>query len=174
MATQSYTSRRELEEYHFNPLAGILVPLIFVALQALLPRLWAPLIILDLPLIAVIFFSVARRNPIFGALTGSAIGLLQDALTGNPVGIYGICKSLIGYAGSSIGIRVDVENLTTRLLMNFVFSLLQSGLLFLIHRFLIGDHDYRERVPYELLKAAVNTGVAVPLFLLLDRLKKRE
>ena len=174
MATRSYTSRRELEEYHFNPLAVVLVPLALIALQALLPRLWPPLIILDLPLIAVIFFSVARRNPIFGALTGSAIGLVQDALTGNPVGIYGICKSLIGYAGSSIGIKVDVENLTTRLLMNFVFSLLQSALLFLIHRYLLGDHTYRERLPYEVLKAAVNTAVAIPLFLLLDRLKQRE
>ena len=174
MATRSYTSRRELEEYHFNPLAVILVPLGLIALQAELPRLWAPFSILELPLIAVIFFSVARRNPIFGALTGSAIGLLQDALTGNPVGIYGICKSLIGYAGSSIGVKVDVENLTTRLLMNFVFSLVQSGLLFLIHRYLMGDHSFRERILYELLRAAVNTAIAIPLFLLLDRLKQRE
>ena len=174
MATRSYTSQRELEEYHFNPLAIIFVPLALIALQVLLPKLWPPLIILDLPLIAVIFFSVARRNPSFGAFTGSLIGLVQDALTGNPIGIYGICKSLIGYAGSSIGIRVDVENLTTRLLMNFVFSLLQSCLLFLIHRFLMGDRTFRERLPYELLKAAVNTAVAIPLFLLLDRLKQRE
>ncbi len=174
MPTRSYTSRRELEEYHFNPFAVIFVPLGLIALQAILPRLWPPLVILDLPLIAVIFFSVARRNPIFGALTGSAIGLAQDALTGNPIGIFGICKSLIGYAGSSIGVRVDVENLTTRLLMNFLFSLLQSALLFLIHRFLIGDRAYREQLPYELLKAAVNTAVAIPLFLLLDRLKQRE
>ena len=174
MPTRSYTSRRELEEYHFNPLAVVLVPLGLIALQALLPRIWAPLIILDLPLIAVIFFSVARRNPIFGALTGSAIGLAQDALTGNPIGIFGLCKTLVGYAGSSIGIKVDVENLTTRLLMNFIFSLLQSGLLFLIHRYLIGDRAFREHVLYELLKAAVNTGVAIPLFLLLDRLKQRD
>ncbi len=174
MAVRSYTSRRELEEYHFNPISVVLVPLVLIALQALLPRVWAPLIILDLPLIAVIFFSVARRNPIFGALTGSAIGLAQDALTGNPIGIFGLCKTLVGYAGSSIGIKVDVENLTTRLLMNFLFSLLQSGLLFLIHRFLIGDRAFREHLPYELLKAAVNTGVAIPLFLLLDRLKQRD
>lgn len=174
MATRSYTSRRELEEYRFNPLAVVLVPLGLVLLQALLPKLWWRLSILDLPLIAVIFFSVARRNPIFGALTGSAIGLLQDAITGNPIGVYGICKSLIGYAGSSIGIKVDVENLTTRLLMNFVFSLLQSALLFLIHRFLMGEKAFREQIVYELIKAAINTGVAIPLFLMLDRLKKRE
>ena len=58
--------------------------------------------------------------------------------------------------------------------MNFVFSLLQSGLLFLIHRFLMGDRTFREHLPYELLKAAVNTALAIPLFLLLDRLKQRE
>ena len=174
MATRSFTSRREVAEYRFSPFVVVLVPLALIGLQALLPKLWAPLVILDLPLIAVIFFSVARRNPIFGALTGAAIGLAQDALTGNPVGIFGICKTLVGYAGSSIGVKVDVENLTTRLLMNFVFSLLQSGLLFLIHRFLIGDLAYREHVGYELLKAAVNTGIGLPLFLMLDRLKQRE
>ena len=74
----------------------------------------------------MIFFAVARRSPIYGAMTGAAIGLLQDALTGQPIGINGMAKSIIGYAASSIGVQVDVENLTTRVLMNFGFSLLQS------------------------------------------------
>lgn len=174
MATHSYTSRRELEEYHFNPLAVILVPLLLLTLQAILPRIWAPLAILELPLIAVIFFSVARRNPIFGALTGAGIGLVQDALTGQPIGIFGITKSLIGYGASSIGVQVDVENLTTRTLMNFVFSILQSGLLYLVHRVLMGDAHTHIRWGYELLRAAINSVLAVPLFALLDRLKQRD
>ena len=95
--------------------------------------------ILDLPLLAVIFFAVARRNPILGALTGALIGLMQDALTGLPIGINGLAKTIIGYAASSIGLQVDVENVTTRILMNFLFSLLQSALLFLIQRYLLGN-----------------------------------
>lgn len=174
MATRSYTSRRELEEYHFNPFVIVAVPVALIVLQAFLPRVIPSLLILDLPLIAVIFFAVGRRNPIFGALTGSAIGLLQDALTGQPIGINGIAKSIIGYAASSIGVQVDVENLLTRLLMNFVFCLLQSVLLFFINRTLLGRPEYHLLWFHELLRAGTNTLVAIPLFLLLDRVKQRE
>lgn len=174
MATRSYTSRRELEEYHFNPFVMIAVPVALIVLQAFLPKMFPRLLILDLPLIAVIFFAVGRRNPIFGALTGSAIGLLQDALTGQPIGVNGIAKSVIGYAASSIGVQVDVENVLTRLLMNFSFCILQSILLFLINRTLLGRPEYHLFWLHELLRAAVNMLVALPLFLLLDRVKQRE
>ena len=125
MADHSYTSRRELEQYHFSSVVTLLVPLVFLLLQHYLPKVFPRLLILDLPLIAVIFFAVARRNPIFGAITGACIGLFQDALTGQPIGINGVAKTLVGYGASSIGVQVDVENLTLRILMLFAFSLLQ-------------------------------------------------
>lgn len=174
MADRSYTSRRELEEYHFSPVITLAAPLILIFLQAFLPRVFPRLIILDLPLLAVIFFSVSRRSPIAGSVTGAVIGLIQDLLTNQPIGVNGIAKTIIGYAASSIGIRVDVENLTTRLLMNFGFSLLQSVLLFLINRNLLGVHGYRPAWLHEILRAVLNTAVAIPLFLLLDRFKQRE
>jgi len=174
MATRSYTSRRELEQHSFPPAVALLVPLGAILLQALLPRIFPRLLILDLPLIAVIFFAVARRNPILGALTGAAIGLVEDALTGLPIGINGISKTIVGYAASSIGLQVDVDNLTTRVLMNFGFSLLQSGLLFLIQRYLLGMAGYKLLWLHELYRALFNTLVAVPLFMLLDRTKQRD
>lgn len=173
MATRSYTSRRELEEYHFSPLVSVLVPLGLLVLQAFLPKVFPRLLILDLPLIAVIFFAVARRSPILGAVTGSLIGLMQDALTHQPIGIFGIAKAIVGYASSSIGVKVDVENLSTRVVMNFGFSLLQAVLLYLIHRALLGEAGYRLLWLHELIRASVNTAVAIPLFLLLDRTKRR-
>ena len=51
--------------------------------------------------IATIFFAVSRRSPIAGTLTGTAIGLLQDALTNQPIGVNGMAKALIGYAAAS-------------------------------------------------------------------------
>ena len=39
----------------------------------------------------------------------AAIGLLQDALTGRPIGVNGMAKSVIGYIAASIGIQIDVE-----------------------------------------------------------------
>ena len=174
MPTRSYTSRNEFAQYTFSPVIVVAVPFFLILLQASLPRIFPRLLILDLPLVAVIFFSVSRRNPIFGALTGAAIGLLQDALTGQPIGIDGIAKTIIGYAASSIGLEVDVENITTRILMAFGFSMLQSGLLFLIQRYLLGTPGYHTLWLHELLRAAFNTAVAIPLFYFLDRTKRRD
>ena len=173
MAMHSYTSRREFEHYRFNPLATVLVPFVLILIQAYLPVIFPRLLILDLPLIAVIFFAVSRRNPISGALTGACIGLFQDMLTGQPIGINGIAKTIIGYIASSIGLQVDVENITTRVLMNFGFSILQSGLLFLIHRDMLGDPAKISWL-HELYRAIFNTLVAIPIFLMLDRTKRRE
>ena len=174
MPTHSYTSRRELEEYHFSPVVTVLVPLLLLILQHYLPKIYTGFLILELPLLAVVFFAVSRRNPIYGAMTGALIGLFQDALTAQPIGINGITKTLIGYAASSIGVRVDVENLTTRVLMIFCFSLLQSALLFLIARSLLGLHNQPLPALHELIRAGINTAIAIPLFLLLDRFKRRE
>jgi len=173
MAIRSYTSRSEFEQYRFNPFVTLLVPFVLILIQAYLPVIFPRLLILDLPLIAVIFFAVARRNPIMGALTGASIGLCQDMLTGQPIGINGIAKTAIGYAASSIGLQVDVENITTRILMNFGFSVLQSGLLFLIHRDMLGD-PAKMLWLHELYRAIFNTLIAIPIFLLLDRTKRRE
>jgi rod shape-determining protein MreD len=174
MPIRSYTSRRELEQHSFHPAVTLLVPLAAIVLQALLPRPFPRFAIFDLPLLVTIFFAVSRRSPIAGALTGATIGLLQDALTNQPVGINGIAKSVIGYAAASIGVQVDVENLSTRILMNFGFSLLNSILLFLIHRRLIGQPDFQLLWTHELLRAIANTLIAIPLFLFLDRAKRSD
>src|ERR1700730_3193859 len=106
MAIHSYTSRRELEQHSFSPAVALLVPLGAILLQALLPRPFPRLAILDLPLIVTVFFAVSRRTPLPAGLTGAAIVLLQDPLTGRPTGVNGMAKSVIGYIASSIGIQV--------------------------------------------------------------------
>ena len=174
MATHSYTSRRELEQHSFPPAVTLLVPLAAIVLQALLPKPFPRLAILDLPLIVTLFFAVSRRNPVAGTLTGAAIGLLQDVLTAQPVGVNGMAKSVIGYIAASIGVQVDVENITTRIVINFGFSLLNSMLLFLINRRLLGLPDFHILWLHELVRAVVNTVVAIPIFLLLDRFKRTE
>jgi rod shape-determining protein MreD len=174
MANRSYTSRRELEQHSFHPAVTLLVPVAAIVLQAMLPRPFPRVAIFDLPLLITIFFAVSRRSPIAGALTGAVIGLLQDALTGQPIGVNGIAKTIVGYAAASIGLQIDVENLSTRLLMNFGFSLFNSLLLFLIHRRLIGLADFHLSWGHELLRAVANTLLAIPIFMLLDRAKRTE
>lgn len=174
MTTHSYTSRRELEQYTFHPAMTLLVPLAAILVQVLLPKAVPRFAIVDLPLIATIFFAVSRRSPIAGTLTGAAIGLAQDALTNQPIGVNGMAKCVIGYIAASIGVRVDVENLGTRVLMNFGFSLLQSVLLFGIERHLLGVREFRLEWVHELIRAGANTAIGLPLFLLLDRGKRME
>ena len=106
----TYTSREQIEVYRFPWPVAIGVPLVAIILQAFLPIRMHFFGVFDLPLLVTIFFSVARRNPITGLLTGSAIGLVQDALSGKPLGIFGIAKTVVGYIASSLGVKIDVEN----------------------------------------------------------------
>jgi rod shape-determining protein MreD len=174
MVTRSYMSRREVEQQSFSLPVAVFVPVAAILLQVLLPRVLPRLAILDLPLIVTLFFAVSRRNPIAGTATGGIIGLLQDLLTSQPIGVNGMAKSVIGYAAASLGSQIDVENAATRALMTFSFSLLQSLLLYLIERGLLGIRAFHLLWLHELIRAAVNTAVALPVFLLLDRWKHQE
>jgi len=173
MAEHSYTSRRELDQYVFHPAVTLLVPVAAVLLQTVLPKLWRPLGILDLPLIIVIFFALSRRSPIAGAITGTVIGLLQDGLTNLPLGINGIAKAIIGYGAASIGFKVDVDNLVNRVAINFICCVLQSLMLYFISRFLVADARAL-RPLHELLRAVCNTVVAIPIFFALDTFRHRD
>ena len=174
MPEHSYTSRAELDQYAFRPIVTVLAPLLCILLQAMLPKTWAKFNYVDLPLIATIFFAVARRNPITGTITGTVIGLLQDGLTNHPFGVYGIAKGVIGYIAASIGFAVDVDNMVNRVLLNFGFSLMQSGILYLITRRLLADPSVHLQLVHQIVCAVVNAIVAIPVFLLLDRFKLRE
>ena len=105
-------------------------------------------------------------------LTGCAIGLVQDALTHLPIGIYGISKTIIGYAASSIGVKVDVDNPGSRFLMMFCFTLLHDFLYVIVSRQLLGiPADWR--FGHELSAGLANAILAVLLFTLMDRTKQR-
>jgi rod shape-determining protein MreD len=174
MPEHSYTSRQELDQYGFNPAVTLLAPLALLILQAILPKTFPRLAILDLPLIATIFFAVSRRSPIAGTVTGTLIGLFQDGLTNHPFGINGIAKGIVGYIAASVGFAVDVENLINRIILVFTLGILQSGLIYAISHWLLGDPTFRLQPVHELIRAAVNSAVAIPVFYLLDRFKTRE
>jgi rod shape-determining protein MreD len=169
-----FTNRRELEEHHFHPAVLIAVPLCALFLHAYLPHIWAPLDILDLPLIVILYFAVSWRSPIAGTLIGTGIGLLQDLPSNQYIGFNGLAKAIIGYAAASIGLKIDVENVITRAAMNFGFCLLQSIMFFIIERFMLGDNAYDLRWVHEFLRAAINAAVALPIFVLLDRTRMDE
>jgi rod shape-determining protein MreD len=174
MVTRSYMSRREVEQQSFSLPVTVLVPLTAILLQVYLPKIFPGLTILDLPLIVTLFFAISRRSPIAGTVTGGSIGLLQDILSSQYIGVNGMAKSVIGYAAASLGSQIDVENMGTRALLSFGFSLVQSVLLYLIERRLLGIRAFHLLWLHELMRAVANTVVALPVFLLLDRWKRQE
>jgi rod shape-determining protein MreD len=169
----STAARRETEVQSYPLLVFILVPILALGLQSFVSLHFPRFDLLDLPLLVTIYFALSRRSPIAGTVTGAIIGIGQDALTRQPLGIFGICKSIIGYLAASLGVRVDTENPGTRLLLTFSFVFLHSGMYWLLVRRLLAQ-PYLWSWLHELIRALVNALVAVALFALLDRARRKE
>jgi len=171
MVMRSLMSRRE-QQTTFHPVVLVLVPVFALFFQTYVPHIFPLLALLDMPLLVVIYFAIMLRGPIEGTLTGMVIGLVQDAQTSHPIGVNGMAKSIIGYAAASIGVRIDVENSITRLLLTGVFSLANSVLIYLIERRLLG-FEMQWLWLHELARMLANAVVAVGFFWILDRLRRR-
>jgi len=65
-------------------------------------------------------------------LTAAAIGVLQDSLTGHPLGLYGIAKTVVGYGASSLGVKLDVENAGSRFLVTLFFYVVHEIVYFTV------------------------------------------
>ncbi len=129
--------------------------------------------VLDLPLLLTIYFGLSRRNPSTGLLLGMVIGLLQDSLSGPtvPLGLYGIAKTIVGYLASSIGARLDTEHPIARFALTVIFFGVHQGLIVVTRRLLLAQPEGWFTM-HLAIGAAVNAIVGIPLFMLLDRLRK--
>jgi rod shape-determining protein MreD len=166
-------NRRELGVRHFPVLVYALTPLVALVAQALLPRLLHGYAWFDLPMVVTVYFALVRRDPIQGTLMGVGLGLFEDALTKNAIGINGIAKTVAGFLAGSVGVRIDVENHTIRLMLTFSLSLLGSLLYLFVYRVLLGMNlDWSWMV--EGVKAVANSLIAAALFPVLDRLQIRD
>ena len=173
MSVLTANTRRAVEVHRYPVLAYALVPLVALVLQAWLPRVLGNHVWFDLPLVVTVYFALSRRSPIEGTLMGGALGIFEDALTQHAIGINGIAKTVVGFLAASVGVRIDVENYTIRLLLTFLLSLLSSALFVFIYRILLGlalDWSWIG----ELLKALGNSVIALVTFPLLDRLKGKD
>jgi rod shape-determining protein MreD len=162
-----------MEIRRYPVLVYALVPLAALVLQAWLPRALRGYAWFDLPLVVTVYFALGRRSPIQGTLMGAVMGLFEDALTQHAIGINGVAKTIVGFLAASVGVRIDVENHTIRLALNFLLSLLSSAIYVFIYRMLLGLNLEWSWI-IELIKAIDNSLIAMVLFPLLDRLQIRE
>jgi len=150
-------------------IAGI--PLAAILFQVYVPRFVDYLSYLELPLLVAVYFALMWRSPVAGVAFGSGIGLAQDSLSpDNPLGMFGIVKTLVGYFAASVSQRVDVENSVVRLVLGFFFFFFHQFFYWVLGRALLGealDFDLEQT----LVVAVLNAVVAVPLYHILDKLR---
>lgn len=163
-------SNIEVHKYYSGTV--ILTAFLALVLQAFLHKYgrWSELI--DLPLLVTVYFGVSRRNTSTGLLLGAVIGILQDALSAdNPIGLYGIAKTLVGYIASSIGGRIDTEHPLSRFGLVFLLFHFHQIVLAVTQRALLNE-PARFFTLHLLLDSFVTAAVGVGLFALLDRLRR--
>ena len=161
----------QTEVYRFRPVVVAGAAIAAFLIQVFLPVYPPFLPLLDLPLLVVIYFGFSRRNPATGLLLGLAVGVAQDLLSHNPVGLYGMAKTLVGFVASSLSARVDTDRAVPRLLLVFVFYHFHTLAYALVQRLLLGEAP--ELLGLRMLESAlVNALAGVLVFALLDRFRR--
>ena len=161
---------KRTRQSRFRITVWVFIPLAAILFQVYVPRFIEVLSYLELPLLVTVYFSLMRRQPAAGALIGSLIGLLQDSLSQHPLGMFGIVKTLVGYFAASVSQRFDVDNSALRFMLSFFFFIFHQFLSWVLSRAFLGlSIDFQ--LPQTIIFAFLNAVVAIPLFLILDRLK---
>ena len=138
MRVSGVSHRRDLGSRSYPMLVYASAPLVALVLQAWLPRILHGYAWFDLPLVVTIYFALARRDPIQGTMMGASMGIFEDALTHHAIGANGIAKTVAGFLAGSVGLRIDVDNFTIRMMITFLLSLLSGAIYVLIYRVLLG------------------------------------
>ncbi len=162
-------SVRRGRPYRWRPLWLVLVPVTAILFQVYLPLFIRYFTYLELPLLVTVYFSLKRGRPAQGVLYGASIGLVQDSLSSNPLGMFGIVKTLVGYFSASVSLRFDVDNILVRFLLGLFFFFFHQFFYWVLARALLGQ-SLEFVIGQTLLFGLMNAAVAVPLFHLLDKL----
>jgi rod shape-determining protein MreD len=165
------SSQREGQVSRFRAWVLFAVPLAAILFQVYVPLFFPFLGFLEMPLLVVVYFALMRRSQIHGLLVGAAVGLAQDSLSKNPLGMYGLVNTLVGYFAASVGMRIDVDHGAIRFVLAFFFYLFHQFFYWVLARALLG-----QQLAFEwqrtLLLGLLNAVVGVALFHFLDRLRE--
>ena len=115
---------------------------------------------------------LAVVNPVAGSITGAVIGLAQDAMTHNYLGLFGIAKTFVGYGASSLATKIDVENLGSRFLITVGFYLLHRIAYLLVQHGMVQQNAPANWL-HSLGAALANGLLAIVVFAILDKFKQR-
>jgi rod shape-determining protein MreD len=166
---------RQVRRTKYPLWAFFAVPLGALIVQVYLPQFQTLKFIsnIELPLLVTIYFALMRRSQIRGLSIGMVLGLAQDSLFSQRIGMFGICKTLVGYLAASIGMQFDVEHAFVRLVLCFVFYLFHQFLYWVLQRALL-DQPLVFDIESQLILGLINAIIGVALFHFLDKFRRRE
>jgi rod shape-determining protein MreD len=151
-----------------------------VPLAALLVQIYLPLFQtlrfvrkVDLPLLVTIYFALMRRSQIRGLTIGLVLGVAQDSFSLFYIGMYGLCKTMVGYFSASVGMQFDVEHPFVRVLLCLVFYVFHQFLYWVLQRAVL-DQIVGFDILGELILAVLHALIGVAIFHFLDKLRIRE
>ena len=165
------SSGRRTEVYRFPVVALILVPLAALILESSVPVYFHAFSIVNLPLLVVIYFALARRSILAGILAGAVIGVVQDSLSQGPIGLFAISNTVIGFLASVVSSRMEAEAPLIRFIIVFLFYYLHFFCRFAVGVVLAGE-SMDVSLLDTLIASLVNALGGVLLFVVLDRFRK--
>ena len=168
-------SAREVRRASYPIWVYFVVPLTALLIQVYLPLFETLRFVgrIELPLLVTIYFAIMRRSQLGGLAIGVTLGLAQDSLFQQHIGMFGICKTLVGYFSASIGMQFDTEHSLVRLVLCFFFYLFHQFFYWILERSLL-DQPAVFAIRSELILALVNGVIGVIIFHFLDKLRRRE
>jgi len=166
---------RQVRRTRFSLWVFFAVPLAALIVQVYLPLFQTLRFIsrVELPLLVTIYFALMRRSQIRGLGIGMVLGLAQDSLLSQRIGMFGICKTLVGYFAASIGMQFDVEHPFVRMILCFVFYVFHQFMYWVLQRALL-DQPVIFDIRNVLILAGINSIIGVMLFHFLDKLRRHD
>jgi len=150
--------------------AGVLLAIaLALALQTTLARfVVGGTAALDLVLVVVVYVALTT-GPVSGMLTGSAAGIIQDALSSGVIGIGGLAKSIVGFAVGVIGQQFIVTAALPRFVM-FLAATVAHAAVFMGLYVLLGLRTFPSPWAAILSQAIGNAVVGMIAFTIIEGL----
>lgn len=162
---------RSVEVYRVHPLTVVVALFFAFLLQAVLPLTFPQARLFDFPLVVMIYFSFLRRSKAFGTGLGTAVGLLQDALSHHYLGLYGMAKALVGYLAAAASVKFEPEGLLPRFVLASVLVLVHNTFLAALEHALL-EFPPRFVLWDQATGVLFNVALALVVFQILDRFRR--
>jgi rod shape-determining protein MreD len=149
----------------------LLLIVVLLAFQVALTRYVPWLNMLDLPLVAVLYLTIAKESLLWTIFAGSAVGFLQDSLSVGVLGMNGFTKISIGFLAYMANSVFAIDRHITRWALLFLSSIFATLLFFLL-RILFLNRDEMMDGKRLLVSGALNAFIGLFLFYVFDRISR--